>query len=47
LGKFKLPPNGQKISIHLFCLPFAPIHQPTYYWDELMSWAAGIDGKSY
>uniref|UniRef100_A0A915LN05 BTB domain-containing protein n=1 Tax=Meloidogyne javanica TaxID=6303 RepID=A0A915LN05_MELJA len=47
LGKFKLPPNGQKVSIHLFCLPFAPIHQPTYYWDELMSWAAGIDGKSY
>ncbi|CAK5092131.1 unnamed protein product [Meloidogyne enterolobii] len=40
LGKFKLP-NGQKISIHLFCLPFAPIHQSTYYWDELISWAGG------
>ncbi|CAK5066059.1 unnamed protein product [Meloidogyne enterolobii] len=41
LGKFKLPSNGQKISIHFFFLPFAPIHQPTYYWDELISWRGG------
>ncbi|KAF7639892.1 BTB domain-containing protein [Meloidogyne graminicola] len=37
LGKFQLPPKGQAVSIHLFCLPFAPIHQPTYYWDEFDS----------
>uniref|UniRef100_A0A1I8AZA4 BTB domain-containing protein n=1 Tax=Meloidogyne hapla TaxID=6305 RepID=A0A1I8AZA4_MELHA len=37
LGKFKLPPKGQLVSIHLFCLPFAPIHRPTFYWDEFES----------